>query len=46
MANEIDYVDIGLACADICVSLKRGINEKRLDELSQPVLEAIDKLTR
>lgn len=45
MLNEEDYFDIGLACADVSTALKRGINGKQLDELSQSVLEAIDKLT-
>ena len=45
MLNEEDYVEIALACADVCSSLDRGINGKQLDELSEPVLEAIEKLT-
>lgn len=45
MVNEEDYVDIGLACAEVCTALQRGIDGKRLDQLSQSVLEAIEKLT-
>lgn len=45
MLNEEDYVDIALACADVCTALKRGVDGKRLDELSQSVIEAIEKLT-
>lgn len=45
MLNEEDYVDIGLACADVCTALKRGINGKQAEELSQSVVEAIEKLT-
>ena len=45
MGNEADYVDIGVACADVCAALKRGITGRRPDELSDSVLEAIDKLT-
>lgn len=45
MANESTSVDIGLACADVCIALERGINGKQLDELGKPVLEAIEHLT-
>ena len=45
MANEQDYVELGLFCADICRALDRGINGKRLDEVSQSVYEAINQLT-
>ena len=45
MANETDYVDLGLACADVCKALERGMNGKKLEDLSDPVHEAIDQLT-
>ena len=45
MANELDYVELGLNCADICRALDRGMNGKRLDDLSQSVCEAIAQLT-
>ena len=45
MTNEVDYVDIGLTCADICNALGRGMNGKRLDDLSQSVCDAIAQLT-
>ena len=45
MANKADYVDLGLACADVCKALDRGMNGKKLDDLSQPVREAINQLT-
>ena len=45
MANSTDYVDLGLACADVCKALDRGMNGKKLDDLSQPVREAINQLT-
>ena len=41
---EIDYVYLGLFCADICRSLDRGLNGRRCDELSQSVLQAIEEL--
>lgn len=45
MAKNADYVSLGLVCADVCRALDRGTGGKRLDDLSQPVLEAIDQLT-
>ena len=45
MANEQDYVDLGLSCADICKALERGMGEKKLDELSKSVRDAINQLT-
>ena len=46
MANKADYVELGLACADVCKALDRGMNGRRLDELSPPVREAIEQLVR
>jgi len=45
MINETDYVDLGLACADVCRVLDRGMRGRRVDELDQSVLEAIGQLT-
>ena len=45
MINETDYVELGLACAEICTALDRGMNGKRLDNLSQSVCKAITQLT-
>ena len=45
MVNEADYVDLGLACADVCKALDRGMNGRREDEFSQSVFEAIGQLT-
>ena len=45
MANEQEYVELGLSCADICGALDRGMNGKKLGDLSQSVCEAIDQLT-
>ena len=44
MANDQDYVDLGLSCADICRALHRGMDGKRLDDLSRSVCEAITQL--
>ena len=45
MANKSDYVELGLACADVCRALERGINGKKLGDLCQSVYEAICQLT-
>ena len=45
MANETDFIELGLACADVGTALNRGVNGRRVDELSQSVLEAIGQLT-
>ena len=44
--NERDYVELGLSCADICQALKRGMGEKKLEDLNKSVRDAIDQLTR
>ena len=40
-----DFMDIGLFCADVCKALDRGLGEKRTDQLSESVHEAIEQLT-
>ena len=45
MANRSDYIELGLACADVCKALDRGMNGKKLDDLNQSVCEAINQLT-
>ena len=45
MANEQDYVDLGLSCADICTALGRGMDGKTLDDLGKLVCDAINQLT-
>ena len=45
MINKQDYVELGLSCARVCKVLSRGLNEGRIDELSEPVLDAIGELT-
>jgi hypothetical protein len=46
MTNKTDYVELGLACADVCKALDRGMKGRRADKLSQSVCEAIEQLTR
>jgi len=45
MVNELDYVELGLSCADICKALERGMNEKKLNDLNQSMCDAINQLT-
>ena len=44
-ASEVDYVELGLSCADICRTLERGMDGKRLSDPSQSVCDAISQLT-
>jgi hypothetical protein len=41
MASDQDYVDLGQACGDVCQILYRKLKGKQLEELNQPVLDAI-----
>jgi len=44
MVNKLDCVELGLACADVCGALDRGMGGRRLDELNRSVCEAIKQL--
>jgi hypothetical protein len=44
MMNKTDYVELGLACADVCKALDRGMKGRRADELNRTVCEAIEQL--
>jgi len=44
LANKRDYVELGLACVDVCRALDRGMNERQTNELSQSVYDAIGEL--
>ena len=45
MINRADYVELGLACADICTALDQGLDGKELNDLNQSVCDAIAQLT-
>ena len=45
MISKADYVELGLTCAGVCEALNQGTDKKRTDQLTQSVLEAIEKLT-
>ena len=44
MVNELDYVELGLHCADICRALDLGANGEKPEGLSQSVCDAINQL--
>jgi hypothetical protein len=46
MANGMDYVEVGLACAGVCTALDRGMSGRQADQISRSVFEAIEELTR
>ena len=46
MINQADYVELGLACAEVCTILDRGLRGKRLNDLNDSVRDAIDQLAR
>jgi hypothetical protein len=45
MTNEEDCVELGMACADVCTVLSRGLDGKLLEDLNNSVFEAIIQLT-
>ena len=45
MIKQADYVELGLACADVCAALDRGLNGRELNDVDNSVREAIDQLT-
>ena len=45
IANKLDYVELGLTCANICRALDRGMSGRKLDDLNRSVCDAINQLT-
>ena len=45
MINEVGCVDLGLACADVCMALDWETKGRESNEFSQSVLQAIEQLT-
>ena len=45
MSNDQDYVELGRSCAGVCQTLYRRLKGRRVDELTQTVLDAIGDLT-
>ena len=46
MTNEEDYVELGLACAEVCTALSRGLDGKLPKDLGGSVYTAINQLTK
>ena len=44
MTNEKDCVELGLACADVCIALNRGLDGKSSKDLNTSVCAAIKQL--
>lgn len=45
MVNRIDYVELGLFCADVCKALDRGLDGRQEEQFNRSVFEAIEQLT-
>ena len=45
LANQQDYVELGLNCAEICKVLDQGTKGRGMEHLNQSVRKAIDQLT-
>ena len=46
MANEADYVELGMVCADVCAALKRGLDGRNESDLNDSVRKAIGQLRK
>ena len=44
MSNQGDCFELGLACANVCTVLKRGLKGRELNDLNDSVREAIEQL--
>ena len=44
MGNEIDYIELGLKCAEVCEALDRGMSGKKPEDFSPSAREAIARL--
>ena len=45
MADEADYVELVLTCADVCTALNQGLKGRPPGDLGHSVCEAITRLT-
>jgi hypothetical protein len=43
-SNKTDYVDLGLACVEVCKTLTRAMKGKKEDDLSPFMIEAVGQL--
>ena len=46
MVKKAEYVELGLACADVCDAINQRVDRRQTDELGQSVLGVIEKLTQ
>jgi len=44
MVDEVEYVELGLVCADVCTALDRMLNGRPLKDLNNSAREAITQL--
>lgn len=44
MISKVDYVELGLTCANVREALGLGMGTRPADQLGQSVLEEIEKL--
>ena len=44
MITKVDWVDLGLACAEVCCALVQGMSGRQEGELSQLVVNAVEEL--
>ena len=42
MADEQNFVNLGLSCRNVCKALKRGMNGRTLDDFSKSACDAIN----
>jgi len=45
MIDDVDYVELGLACAEVCTALDRALNGRLLKDLNNSVCKATTQLT-
>ena len=44
MISKVDYVELGMTCANACEALNRGMETRPGDQFGRSVLEAIERL--
>ena len=44
MADERDYIDLGLSCIDVCKALELAMYGKTLNDLNKSARDAINQL--
>ena len=44
MTNQEDCIELALTCADVCTTLREGLDGKRLEDLHSSVYKAVGRL--